>query len=149
MKIFRIIICVFVILALIFFNWNDISNEHNIYSLLLCSLAIIITVFTCINSIRNWNETRPKLVSVVEGCTLALFGIFMALAAWNFYSVKGDIAISLLGGTLALVSIIISFSSFFKWQKNRPKLYSVISIVIPVLLLISFLAFFILRIMSI
>ena len=149
MKIFRIILCIFIVLTLIFFNWNDISNEHNIYSLLLCSLAIIITVFTCINSIRNWNETRPKLVSVVEGCTLALFGIFMALAAWNFYSVKGDIAISLLGGTLALVSIIISFSSFFKWQKNRPKLYSVISIVIPVLLLISFLAFFILRIMSI
>lgn len=149
MKIFRIILCIFIVLTLIFFNWNDISNEHNIYSLLLCSLAIIITVFTCINSIRNWNETRPKLVSVVEGCSLALFGIFMALASWNIYSVKGDIAISLLGGTLALVSIIISFSSFFKWQKNRPKLYSVISIVIPVLLLISFLAFFILRIMSI
>lgn len=149
MKKFRIIICVFVILSLIFFNWNDISNEHNIINLLLCSVAILFTVFICISLNKNWKETRPVLVSVVEGCTFALFGILSAFAAWNFYSVKGDIAMSLLGGTLALVSIIISFSSFFKWQKNRPKLYSVISIVIPVLLLFSFLAFFILRIMSV
>lgn len=148
MNIFRIILCIFIVLTLIFFNWNDISNEHNIYSLLLCSLAIIITEFTCINSIRNWNETRPKLVSVVEGCSLALFGILMALASWNIYSTKGDIAMSLFGASLSLGSIVFSLSSFFNWKKDRPKLYTISSIAVRVLFLISFLALFIYGIMS-
>lgn len=123
MKIFRIILCIFIVLTLIFFNWNDISNEHNIINLLLCSVAILFTVFICISLNKNWKETRPVLVSVVEGCTFALFGILSAFAAWNFYSVKGDIDMSLLGASLALGSIVFSLSSFFNWKKDRPKLY--------------------------
>ena len=149
MKKFRIIICVFVILSLIFFNWNDISNEHNIINLLLCSVAILFTVFICISLNKNWKETRPVLVSVVEGCTFALFGILSAFAAWNFYSVKGDIALSLFGAAIAFGSIVYSLISFFNLQKDRPKLSAIISIAVCVLYLISFLTFFILRIMSI
>lgn len=149
MKIFRIFIYAFIILLIIYYNWDGITKEHSIYQLLLCLLGIVFFVFLYISYILNWKETRPVLVSVVEGCTFALFGILSAFAAWNNYSVKDDIALSLFGAAIAFGSIVYSLISFFNLQKDRPKLSAIISIAVCVLYLISFLAFFILRIMSI
>ena len=153
MKIFRILVCIFIILTIIFFNWNVLtdeqSDEFSIYQLLLCFLGIVFTVFICIRDLLNWKETRPALVRVVEVCGFALFGIIMALAAWNIFTTKDDIGLSLLAATLAIGSIVLSLSSYFNWQKDRPKLYTNISIIMCVLILISFLAFLIFEIMSI
>jgi hypothetical protein len=152
MKKIRILGCIFIILTIIIFNWNVLtdeqSDEFSIYQLLLCFLGIVFTVFICISDLLNWKETRPVLVRVIEGIGFALFGIIMALAAWNIFTTKDDIAMSSFAATLALGSIVLSLSSYFNWKKDRPKLYTNISIIMCVLILISFLAIFILRIMS-
>ena len=153
MKIFRILGCIFVIITIIFFNWNVLtdeqSDEFSIYQLLLCFLGIVFTVFICISDLLNWKETRPVLVRVIEGIGFALFGIIMALAAWNIFTTKDDIAMSSFAAILALGSIVLSLSSYFNWKKDRPKLYTNISIIMCVLILISFLALLIFEIMSI
>ena len=149
MKKHRIFIYAFIILLIIYYNWDGITKEHSIYQLLLCLLGIVFFVFLYISYILNWRETRPILVRVFEGCIYALFGILLAFASWNNYSVKGDIALSLFGAAIAFGSIVYSLISFFNLQKDRPKLSAIISIAVCVLYLISFLAFFILRIMSI
>lgn len=153
MKKFRILGCIFVILTIIFFNWNVLTDEqsyeHSIYQLLLYFLGIVFTIFICISNLLNWKETRPALVRVVEVCGFALFGIIMALAAWNIFTTKDDNGLSLLAATLAIGSIVLSLSSYFNWQKDRPKLYTNISIIMCVFILISFLASSILWIMSI
>lgn len=153
MKIFRILGCIFVIITIIFFNWNVLtdeqSDEFSIYQLLLCFMGIVFTIFICISNLLNWKETRPALVRVVEVCGFALFGIIMALAAWNIFTTKDDIAMSSFAAILALGSIVLSLSSYFNWQKDRPKLYTNISIIMCVLILISFLALLIFEIMSI
>ena len=149
MKKYKIIVCIFAILTIIFYNWDGITKEHSIYQLLLCLLGIVFFVFLYISYILNLRETRPVLVRVIEGCIYAIFGILLAFASWNNYSVKGDIALSLFGAAIAFGSIVYSLISFFNLQKDRPKLSAIISIAVCVLYLISFLAFFILRIMSI
>ena len=153
MKKYKIIVCIFIILTIIFFNWNVLtdeqSDEFSIYQLLLCFMGIVFTIFICISNLLNWKETRPALVRVVEVCGFALFGIIMALAAWNIFTTKDDIGLSLLAAILAIGSIVLSFSSYFNWQMDRPKLYTNISIIMCVLILISFLAFLIFEIMSI
>ncbi len=152
MKKIRILGCIFIILTIIIFNWNVLtdeqSDEFSIYQLLLCFLGIVFTVFICISDLLNWKETRPVLVRVIEGIGFALFGIIMALAAWNIFTTKDDIGLLLMAATLAFGSIVLSLSSYFNWKKDRPKLYTNISIIMCVLILISFLAIFILRIMS-
>ncbi len=152
MKKIRILGCIFIILTIIIFNWNVLtdeqSDEFSIYQLLLCFLGIVFTVFICISDLLNWKETRPVLVRVIEGIGFALFGIIMALAAWNIFTTKDDIGLLLMAATLAIGSIVLSLSSYFNWKKDRPKLYTNISIIMCVLILISFLAIFILRIMS-
>ena len=148
MKKHRIFIYAFIILTIIYYNWDSITKEHSIYQLLLCLLGIVFFVFLYISYIHNWRETRPVLVRVLEGCIYAIFGILLAFASWNNYSVKGDIALSLFGAAIAFGSIVYSLISFFDLQKDRPKLFAIISIAVCVLYLISFLAFFILRIMS-
>lgn len=153
MKKYKIIVCIFIILTIIFFNWNVLtdeqSDEFSIYQLLLCFMGIVFTIFICISNLLNWKETRPALVRVVEVCGFALFGIIMALAAWNIFTTKDDIGLSLLAAILAIGSIVLSLSSYFNWQMDRPKLYTNISIIMCVLILISFLAFLIFEIMSI
>jgi len=149
MKIHRIFIYAFIILLIIYYNWDGITKEHSIYQLLLCLLGIVFFVFLYISYILNLRETRPILVRVFEGCIYALFGILLAFASWNNYSVKGDIALSLFGAAIAFGSIVYSLISFFNLQKDRPKLSAIISIAVCVLYLISFLALLIFEIMSI
>lgn len=148
MKYLKIIICVFLILAGPFFNnWNDFSTEHNILTQLLRILGLVYICHICIRFLLNLKKTVYD--RVVQGCIFALFGIIMALAAWNIFTTKDDIGMLLFAATLALGSIVLSLSSYFNWKKDRPKLYTNISIIMCVLILISFLALLIFEIMSI
>ena len=148
MKYLKIIICVFLILAGPFFDsWNDFSTEHNILTQLLRILGQVCICFICIRFLLNLKKTAYD--RVVQGCIFALFGILMAYAAWIIFTTKDDIAMSSFAAILALGSIISSISSFFNWQKDSPKQYTIISNIISVLILISFLALLIFEIMSI
>lgn len=148
MKYLKIIICVFLILAGPFFDsWNDFSTEHNILTQLLRILGQVCICFICIRFLLNLKKTAYD--RVVQGCIFALFGILMAYAAWIIFTTKDDIAMSSFAAILALGSIISSISSFFNWPKDRPKIYTIISNIMSVLILISFLALLIFEIMSI
>ncbi len=148
MKYLKIIICVFLILAGPFFDsWNDFSTEHNILTQLLRILGQVCICFICIRFLLNLKKTAYD--RVVQGCIFALFGILMAYAAWIIFTTKDDIAMSSFAAILALGSIISSISSFFNWQKDSHKQYTIISNIISVLILISFLALLIFEIMSI
>lgn len=148
MKYLKIIICVFLILAGPFFDsWNDFSTEHNILTQLLRILGQVCICFICIRFLLNLKKTAYD--RVVQGCIFALFGILMAYAAWIIFTTKDDIAMSSFAAILALGSIISSINSFFNWQKDSPKQYTIISNIISVLILISFLALLIFEIMSI
>ena len=148
MKYLKIIICVFLILAGPFFNnWNDFSTEHNILTQLLRILGLVYICHICIRFLLNLKKTAYD--RVVQGCIFALFGILMAYAAWIIFTTKDDIAMSSFAAILALGSIISSISSYFNWQKDSHKQYTIISNIISVLILISFLALLIFEIMSI
>lgn len=148
MKYLKIIICVFLILAGPFFDsWNDFSTEHNILTQLLRILGLVYICHICIRFLLNRKKTVYD--RNIEGCIFALFGILMALAAWIIFTTKDDIAMSSFAATLAFGSIVLSLSSYFNWKKDRPKLYTNISIIMCVLILISFLALLIFEIMSI
>ena len=148
MKYLKIIICVFLILAGPFFDsWNDFSTEHNILTQLLRILGQVCICFICIRFLLNLKKTAYD--RVVQGCIFALFGILMAYAAWIIFTTKDDIAMSSFAAILALGSIISSINSFFNWQKDSPKQYTIISNIISVLILISLLALLIFEIMSI
>lgn len=148
MKYLKIIICVFLILAGPFFDsWNDFSTEHNILTQLLRILGQVCICFICIRFLLNLKKTAYD--RVVQGCIFALFGILMAYAACIIFTTKDDIAMSSFAAILALGSIISSISSFFNWQKDSHKQYTIISNIISVLILISFLALLIFEIMSI
>ena len=148
MKYLKIIICVFLILAGPFFDsWNDFSTEHNILTQLLRILGQVCICFICIRFLLNLKKTAYD--RVVQGCIFALFGILMAYAAWIIFTTKDDIAMSSFAAILALGSIISSISSYFNWQKDSHKQYTIISNIISVLILISFLALLIFEIMSI
>ena len=148
MKYLKIIICVFLILAGPFFDsWNDFSTEHNILTQLLRILGQVCICLICIRFLLNLKKTAYD--RVVQGCIFALFGILMAYAAWIIFTTKDDIAMSSFAAILALGSIISSISSYFNWQKDSHKQYTIISNIISVLILISFLALLIFEIMSI
>ena len=148
MKYLKIIICVFLILAGPFFDsWNDFSTEHNILTQLLRILGQVCICLICIRFLLNLKKTAYD--RVVQGCIFALFGILMAYAAWIIFTTKDDIAMSSFAAILALGSIISSINSFFNWPKDRPKIYTIISNIMSVLILISFLALLIFEIMSI
>ena len=148
MKYLKIIICVFLILAGPFFNnWNDFSTEHNILTQLLRILGLVYITQICIRFLLNIKETAVK--RVVEVWIFPLFAILMTYAAWIIFTTKDDIAMSSFAAILALGSIISSISSFFNWQKDSHKQYTIISNIISVLILISFLALLIFEIMSI
>ena len=148
MKYLKIIICVFLVLAGPFFDsWNDFSTEHNILTQLLRILGQVCICFICIRILLNLKKTAYD--RVVQGCIFALFGILMAYAAWIIFTTKDDIAMSSFAAILALGSIISSINSFFNWPKDRPKIYTIISNIMSVLILISFLALLIFEIMSI
>ena len=148
MKYLKIIICVFLILAGPFFDsWNDFSTEHNILTQLLRILGLVYICHICIRFLLNRKKTVYD--RNIEDCIFVLFGIFMTYAAWIIFTTKDDIAMSSFAAILALGSIITSISSFFNWQKDSPKQYTIISNIISVLILISFLALLIFEIMSI
>ncbi len=148
MKNLRIITYVFIFLTAPFFkHWNDFSIEHKLLTQLLYLLPFIIIAPICVRFLLNLKKTVYD--RVVEGCIFALFGILMAYAAWIIFTTKDDIAMSSFAAILALGSIISSINSFFNWQKDSPKQYTIISNIISVLILISFLALLIFEIMSI
>ena len=148
MKYLKIIICVFLILAGPFFDsWNDFSTEHNILTQLLRILGLVCICLICIRFLLNIKETAVK--RVVEVWIFPLFGILMTYAAWIIFTTKDDIAMSSFAAILALGSIVLSLSSYFNWQKDSPKQYTIISNIISVLILLSFLALLIFEIMSI
>ena len=148
MKYLKIIICVFLILAGPFFDsWNDFSTEHNILTQLLRILGLVYITQICIRFLLNRKKTVYD--RNIEDCIFVLFGILMTYAAWIIFTTKDDIAMSSFAAILALGSIITSISSFFNWQKDSPKQYTIISNIISVLILISFLALLIFEIMSI
>ena len=148
MKYLKIIICVFLILAGPFFDsWNDFSTEHNILTQLLRILGLVYITQICIRFLLNRKKTVYD--RNIEDCIFVLFGILMTYAAWIIFTTKDDIAMSLFAAILALGSIISSINSFFNWPKDRPKIYTIISNIMSVLILISFLALLIFEIMSI
>ena len=148
MKYLKIIICVFLILAGPFFDsWNDFSTEHNILTQLLRILGLVYITQICIRFLLNRKKTVYD--RNIEDCIFVLFGILMTYVAWIIFTTKDDIAMSLFAAILALGSIISSINSFFNWQKDSPKQYTIISNIISVLILISFLALLIFEIMSI
>ena len=148
MKYLKIIICVFLVLAGPFFDsWNDFSTEHNILTQLLRILGLVYITQICIRFLLNRKKTVYD--RNIEDCIFVLFGILMAYAAWIIFTTKDDIAMSSFAAILALGSIISSISSFFNWQKDSHKQYTIISNIISVLILISFLALLIFEIMSI
>ncbi len=148
MKNLKIIICVFLILAGPFFDsWNDFSTEHNILTQLLRILGLLYITQICIRFLLNREKTVYD--RNIEDCIFVLFGILMTYAAWIIFTTKDDIAMSSFAAILALGSIISSINSFFNWPKDRPKIYTIISNIMSVLILISFLALLIFEIMSI
>lgn len=148
MKYLKIIICVFLILAGPFFDsWNDFSTEHNILTQLLRILGLVYITQICIRFLLNRKKTVYD--RNIEDCIFVLFGILMTYAAWIIFTTKDDIAMSSFAAILALGSIISSINSFFNWPKDRTKIYTIISNIMSVLILISFLALLIFEIMSI
>lgn len=148
MKNLRIITYVFIFLTAPFFkHWNDFSIEHKLLTQLLYLLPFIIIAPICVRFLLNRKKTVYD--RNIEDCIFVLFGILMTYAAWIIFTTKDDIAMSSFAAILALGSIITSINSFFNWPKDRPKIYTIISNIMSVLILISFLALLIFEIMSI